>query len=171
MIEADFSMVFILWAKTVMMLPLFSGRLATRSLPALYHFGGWSAGTKTTPRSFPPPGMLRNRFVRSIRQRIVILSEREGSRPCCHSEGEARSRSRSIQSEAEGTSPEGRISGLSNPEQKSEILRYAQDDRNAALLRMTGKGRSFPYGMLRNRFGRSIRQRIVILSGREGSRV
>jgi len=40
----------------------------------------------------------------------------------------------------------------------------------AALLRMTGKGRSFPYGMLRNRFVRSIRQRIVILSEREGSR-
>ena len=46
----------------------------------------------------------------------------------------------------------------------------ARDDRNKALLRMTGKGRSFPYGMLRNRFVRSIRQRIVILSEREGSR-
>ena len=32
----------------------------------------------------------------------------------------------------------------------TEILRYAQDDRNAALLRMTGKGRSLPYGMLRS---------------------
>ena len=40
---------------------------------------------------------------------------------------------------------------MSNPEQKSEILRYAQDDRNAALLRMTGKGRSFHYGMLCDR--------------------
>jgi hypothetical protein len=33
---------------------------------------------------------------------------------------------------------------LSNPEQKGEILRYAQDDRNTALLRMTGKDRFSP---------------------------
>jgi len=71
MMAADFSMVFILWAKTVMMLPLFSGRLATRSLPALYHFGG--KGTA------------------SSRANVIAEHPRKGgSRPCCHSEDEAR---------------------------------------------------------------------------------